>query len=71
MSEKLPDHHSLNLKLECNPTLWGLSSRFYAQVVNLYNNRVAYYTYNDDYSEKKIIQSPIGIFGYGGFWIKW
>ncbi len=72
LSEKMPDSHQLNLKLEWNPTIFGLPWGFYAQVINIYNYRpVYYYNYNEDYTEKKPVQSPIGIYGFGGFWIKW
>ncbi|MGC8764437.1 MAG: TonB-dependent receptor [Brevinematia bacterium] len=71
LSEKLPDYHQLNLKLEWNPTIFGLPWGFYIQVINLYNNKEVYYTYNEDYSEKKVIHSPLGIYGFGGFWVKW
>jgi len=71
-SEKLPDYHELNLKLEWTPVLWNLPCGFYIQIMNIYNNKPLYrYNYNEDYSEKEPVYSPVGIYGLGGFWIKW
>lgn len=71
LSEKMPDYHEINLKLEWTPKLFGLPCGLYIQVNNIYNNRRFYYKYNADYSEKEKIYYPIGIYGYGGVWIRW
>ncbi len=70
-SEKLPDFHQLNIKLEWNPILLNLPWGFYIQIMNIYNNKEKYYYYEGDYSEKKVSESPLGIWGFGGIWVKW
>jgi len=71
LSEKMPDHHQLNLKLEWTPTWFGLPWGIYVQVVNIYNYRDISYTYTDDYSSRITNRSPLGIYGHGGIWVKW
>lgn len=71
LSEKLPDRHQLNLKIEWTPTWWGLPWGLYIQIMNIYNYRQVYYSYTDDYSSRKTNLSPIGIYGYGGIWVRW
>ncbi len=70
VSEKTPDSHSLNLKLEWTPTWFGLPWGIYLQVMNVYNYRPVYYRYNEKY-EREEVRSPLGIYGYGGIWVKW
>ncbi|MCX7820532.1 MAG: TonB-dependent receptor [Brevinematales bacterium] len=70
-SERLPDFHQLNIKLEWTPTFFNLPWGFYIQIMNIYNNKEKRYYYTEDYSEKKISESPLGIWGFGGFWVKW
>ncbi|MCX7882459.1 MAG: TonB-dependent receptor [Brevinematales bacterium] len=71
LSEKLPDSHQLNLKLEWTPLWFGLPCGIYLQVMNIYNFRDVFYTYTPDYSLRKTNFSPLGIYGYGGVWVRW
>ncbi|MFN3660009.1 MAG: hypothetical protein ACK4TN_02090 [Brevinematales bacterium] len=71
LSEKLPDRHQLNLKLEWTPTWWVLSWGIYIQIMNIYNYRDVYYSYTEDYSTRKTTLYPLGTYGYGGIWVRW
>ncbi len=71
-SARLPDVHSLNLKMEYFGTLFDLPFGAYLQVNNVYNYRpVQAVSYNSDYSQKREQISPIGIYPSLGVWMKW
>ncbi len=71
-SEKMPDQHSLNLKIEFFWDFCGLPAGAFLQVNNVYNYRPALsYNYKDNYKTKEAVVFPIGIYPLLGLWMKW
>ena len=53
-SERLPDFHKLDVKLDYRTVVLGLDASIFLQVDNVYNHKnVMEYDYNYDYTEKK------------------
>jgi len=70
-SEKLPDWHMQNIKVDYQFKLFGLPCGLYVQIFNIYNNKVVTrYAYNEDFTGKYPVYSDFGILGHGSLWIK-